>query len=850
MLRVTSRQRLVSWDEFDAADHASQDSSSSSSLTEDIPAPAIMSRAATDDAYMGNNTTNEAPNNTGLVGKKRDRRSSHNCNSPFLPKEQQMKENNDTNNKRTVRKSVSFTDLVKLSSSSRIAPQPLSEAAQITMPPHSPVVSMPVIIPPHPSTSFYSSAHDINNTDDDDDDDEYGFTFPLDEEESVNGTNQSYETLVAGVVESHRSHYERVISCSTSPEEGFAPAPTSFKTTENPCCDGKPHFEKSLLTWENSTVNILTLLESTSDNGIGSGACGIKSLPPPLPSTPDIGLVDLMDDAILHALSYLTSADIRNVSATCRETRSLINAPETHHFWLDICQRESWGSSLSVLSKCSSGEEHRHIKFRDDSSIPVAGIAQSIDEDQNINLSVLLGLTANSYPAAIDPAFFRNNIGRRTRYSVHRRHPEFRTYHLTCDPARLKTSRPDFDGEDVGEFGTDTLTVVQFSSRVGVGDRCIKSDQPFPRLENKFSNENNSKQGWYMRKRHDHSSSYSPSTLRDQNISHRRRFPTLRLSSSPTSFVMDFLCRGSSVLTPPTNQSLSSRPLSSHSHENISSGMQTPARDSSTTSMRPFVLPRVISEGADIIEVDVTPCLVAYFEVTILPRHRSKEPPLPIAPSSSSNFSHRAAAADAAFAASHEIHQRLADSENLFNEIDALRARLNRNEPLNVANDIPLAPPTHKDCVAVGLSTASFTTQHKMPGWDEHSYGYHGDDGGIFHAGGDMIRKFGPTFGMYDTVGCGIDYKTKSIFFTRNGEFLGFAFAELDDSILQNGLYPTVGVDTNCPLFINFGEKPFEFSLEPFRKWSAVELENGLSGLLRPCGLSGDDCGKKMSASY
>jgi len=781
MLRVTSRQRLVSWDEFDAADHASQDSSSSSSLTEDIPAPAIMSRAATDDAYMGNNTTNEAPNNTGLVGKKRDRRSSHNCNSPFLPKEQQMKENNDTNNKRTVRKSVSFTDLVKLSSSSRIAPQPLSEAAQITMPPHSPVVSMPVIIPPHPSTSFYSSAHDINNTDDDDDDDEYGFTFPLDEEESVNGTNQSYETLVAGVVESHRSHYERVISCSTSPEEGFAPAPTSFKTTENPCCDGKPHFEKSLLTWENSTVNILTLLESTSDNGIGSGACGIKSLPPPLPSTPDIGLVDLMDDAILHALSYLTSADIRNVSATCRETRSLINAPETHHFWLDICQRESWGSSLSVLSKCSSGEEHRHIKFRDDSSIPVAGIAQSIDEDENINLSVLLGLTANSYPAAIDPAFFQNNIERRP--------PEFRTYCMTCDPAFSKTRRLHSSGEQRGIFGNCTLTVVQFLSRVGAGDRCIRSDRPFPRLK-----KNRYKKGFV------------------------HIWPTKRCRIRPLTQVCDtssyqrrrlrphFLCFGSPGLSPLEHPLLASLDLAPTSlfEENVNTlHQEAPPKTAllAASSIYSFVVPRVISEGRDAIEVDITPCLVAYYEVTILPKQESQEPPLPSASSSSNNITSRAA-----FTAA----------------IAALgRDNDDQNEDVNGTNANLTPSSFHKECVAVGLSTKSFDTQHKMPGWDKHSYGYHGDDGGIFHAGGNTIHKIGPTFGVNDTVGCGIDYKAKSVFFTLNGKFLVFAFTQLSVSTLRKGLYPTVGVDTNCPLFINFGEKPFEFDLASFRKWSA-----------------------------
>jgi len=30
------------------------------------------------------------------------------------------------------------------------------------------------------------------------------------------------------------------------------------------------------------------------------------------------------------------------------------------------------------------------------------------------------------------------------------------------------------------------------------------------------------------------------------------------------------------------------------------------------------------------------------------------------------------------------------------------------------------------------------------------------------------------------------------------------------------GLYPTVGVDTECPVFVNYGEFPFAFDLRGF----------------------------------
>mmetsp|Transcript_14990 Transcript_14990/g.42350 ORF Transcript_14990/g.42350 Transcript_14990/m.42350 type:complete len:641 (+) Transcript_14990:518-2440(+) len=124
--------------------------------------------------------------------------------------------------------------------------------------------------------------------------------------------------------------------------------------------------------------------------------------------------------------------------------------------------------------------------------------------------------------------------------------------------------------------------------------------------------------------------------------------------------------------------------------------------------------------------------------------------------------------------------------------------------------------PTRSDCVAVGVATESFPLYSRMPGWDRMSFGYHGDDGGIFHASGNMLSKFGPSFGAGDTVGCGIDYVAQSIFYTLNGEFLGHAWKHLDWELLQNKLYPVVGVDTNNPLWINFGQSKFQFDLATY----------------------------------
>lgn len=115
------------------------------------------------------------------------------------------------------------------------------------------------------------------------------------------------------------------------------------------------------------------------------------------------------------------------------------------------------------------------------------------------------------------------------------------------------------------------------------------------------------------------------------------------------------------------------------------------------------------------------------------------------------------------------------------------------------------------ECVAVGLSTNSFLKQKRLPGWDEESYGFHGDDGAIFHGRGWQLSSFGPTFGFNDVVGCGLDFCNRSIFFTLNGKYLGTAFTNVRT---DKALFPTVGLDANVEVKFNFGLTPFLFDLK------------------------------------
>ena len=66
------------------------------------------------------------------------------------------------------------------------------------------------------------------------------------------------------------------------------------------------------------------------------------------------------------------------------------------------------------------------------------------------------------------------------------------------------------------------------------------------------------------------------------------------------------------------------------------------------------------------------------------------------------------------------------------------------------------------------MSKAGFQT---LPGWDSN-WGYHGDDGRSF-TGTGWGARFGPTYGPGDTVGCGVDFRDGTVYYTVNGRYLG-----------------------------------------------------------------------------
>jgi len=137
--------------------------------------------------------------------------------------------------------------------------------------------------------------------------------------------------------------------------------------------------------------------------------------------------------------------------------------------------------------------------------------------------------------------------------------------------------------------------------------------------------------------------------------------------------------------------------------------------------------------------------------------------------------------------------------------------------------------------IGIGLVGHNDDSQHlnaqqggynRLPGWDQDSYGYHGDDGNAFSKSAHG-QKYGPIYGSGDIVGCCINIVNRTIFFTKNGSNLGIVFEDVPDK----PMYPTVGLQTPGELIeANFGEKPFAFDFESyladFRRDQIVQIKN------------------------
>lgn len=373
----------------------------------------------------------------------------------------------------------------------------------------------------------------------------------------------------------------------------------------------------------------------------------------------------LSQDAQLHVMSFLNEQDTRNMMEVNHHFRHLLQ--NSTHVWKGLA-RQRWPFL------------HQEANWIDRLHLPqtVPGVLQ----EEEMNMSLLLHLAAETKASHIDESIFQpcHNSRNATLRRQQQNHGTLRRSLLTNE---LRTVMMQ-DGES---------TAVQFTGRIGFGDRCIRANQPLPR----------------------------PHHLTKKQMRSLRKLSKIR-----HSFWERLLRR----------------------------------RDENAPQWRPFVAPFSLPDGT----LSFTPRLISYFEVHIVNTEK--------------------------------MHPNTPSVEHPHGlQLHRVRA-------------------TSAECVAVGVSLANFHLHSRMPGWDAASYGFHGDDGGIFHNSGQMVRQYGPTFGVGDIIGCGLDYQASSLFYTINGKFLGYAFQMKEEELLMDW-YPTVGVDTNSLVHCNFGtDRPFAFDLQ------------------------------------
>ncbi|KAJ3547132.1 hypothetical protein NM208_g1667 [Fusarium decemcellulare] len=121
--------------------------------------------------------------------------------------------------------------------------------------------------------------------------------------------------------------------------------------------------------------------------------------------------------------------------------------------------------------------------------------------------------------------------------------------------------------------------------------------------------------------------------------------------------------------------------------------------------------------------------------------------------------------------------------------------------------------------ISIGFTGEFCNLKGRHAGWNVWSVGYHGDDGNIYEQSGEGKHQTHRTFGIGNTIGCGIDYEKDKYFFTLD--------AEGSDSVIFRKLYPCIGhAGDACKIKVNFGDESFV--------WSGAKSRSEIDAEARP----------------
>ncbi|KAI0470739.1 SPRY domain-containing protein [Xylariaceae sp. FL0804] len=126
--------------------------------------------------------------------------------------------------------------------------------------------------------------------------------------------------------------------------------------------------------------------------------------------------------------------------------------------------------------------------------------------------------------------------------------------------------------------------------------------------------------------------------------------------------------------------------------------------------------------------------------------------------------------------------------------------------------------------VCVGFATKAASLS-RPPGWEPDTWGYHGDDGDIY-SGANTGKRYKEKFGPGDVVGCGVNFRTGQVFFTKNGNSQGLAFRD----VKEKKLYPSIGVKKPGEhIRVNFGQTPFIFDIDHVMREEQASIKTAIS---------------------
>ncbi|KNC98840.1 uncharacterized protein SPPG_05814 [Spizellomyces punctatus DAOM BR117] len=118
--------------------------------------------------------------------------------------------------------------------------------------------------------------------------------------------------------------------------------------------------------------------------------------------------------------------------------------------------------------------------------------------------------------------------------------------------------------------------------------------------------------------------------------------------------------------------------------------------------------------------------------------------------------------------------------------------------------------PNFNSFLSFGLATKPYSSFHHI-GWDAHSIGYHTDDGRVYHGAFAKGIKYDTDLELAGVqrgtvLGCGYDAGVGSVYFTRDGRFLGTA-----GEGIWGELYVAVAAIRAWKVEVNFGKRAFVY---------------------------------------